>query len=144
MKQDPRFKKQERSPEQVKAFYKGACQKLNTAYKLTDEDPEAAYQIAYEAMLKASLAIILHHELRPRSQPGHHVAIIDMVGKIMGADYSNQIKAFDEMRRNRNSFLYEPFGFVSSHELRDALNIVSDFLEAVQKKLVSLGLKFNP
>ncbi|MBF0104423.1 MAG: HEPN domain-containing protein [Deltaproteobacteria bacterium] len=119
----------------MRAFYEGACQKLKTAHSLIDEDPEAAYQIAYEAMLKASLAVILKQELRPRSQPGHHIAVIDMVGRIMGDDLSAQIKVFDEMRRHRNSFLYEPFGFVSLHEAKEALCIASNFVEAIKKKL---------
>jgi hypothetical protein len=42
-------------------------------------DEEACLQQAYEAMLKASLGFMFSHGLRARSQPGHHIAIIEFV-----------------------------------------------------------------
>jgi hypothetical protein len=40
-------------------------------------DEEACLQQAYEAMLKASLGFMFSRGFRPRSQPGHHIAIIE-------------------------------------------------------------------
>lgn len=135
MKKDPRFKKQEYNPGQVQGHLEGAKKKLKAAHKISDDDAEAAYQLAYEAMLKASLALILRNGLRPRSQPGHHIAIIEMAGKLLDDNLSATLKVFDEMRRNRNAFLYEADSIVSSSEVKDALELAGHYLQEIEKKL---------
>jgi len=64
-------KPQRIDPKQVKQFLADAHKKASTARKNLPIDAEAAYQIAYEAMLKASLALMLSHGERPRVQLGH-------------------------------------------------------------------------
>jgi len=135
MKQDRRFKKQDYNPQQVKGHLEGATKKLKTAVTISDDDEESSYQLAYEAMLKASLALILKHELRPRSIPGHHIAIIEMAGNLLGDQLTDMLKVFDEMRRNRNNFLYESRSFVSTQELNEALKIAKSFLEIIRNKI---------
>jgi hypothetical protein len=44
-------------------------------------DADMAYQIAYEAMIKGSLALMLSHGQRPRKQLGYHIAIIEFAQK---------------------------------------------------------------
>jgi uncharacterized protein (UPF0332 family) len=114
MKKDLRFKKHSYIPEQVRGHLQGARKKLKAAKKIALDDEEASYQLAYEAMLKASLALILRNGLRPRSQPGHHVAIIEKAGQLLGKQYADHVRIFDEMRRNRNSFLVWSLGSVGS------------------------------
>ena len=65
------------NPKQIADFQKSAARKLVAAQKALKIDEEAAYEIAYEAMVKASLAYILVHGQRMRSQLGHHKAIIE-------------------------------------------------------------------
>jgi hypothetical protein len=62
---------------QVKLFLASAQNKAVAARKNLVIDAETAYQIAYEAMLKGSLALMLAHGSRPRIQLGHHRAIIE-------------------------------------------------------------------
>lgn len=45
--------------------------------------PETAYEIAYEAMIKSSLALMLSHGQRPRKQLGHHIAIIEICSGVL-------------------------------------------------------------
>jgi len=66
---------------QVKQFLAEAKKKAATARKNLAIDEETAYQIAYQAMLKGSLALMLSHGQRPRVQLGHHVAIIEFAQK---------------------------------------------------------------
>ena len=70
--------------EQVSRFLAGAQRKLAAARKTLNMDEEASYQLAYEAMLKASLGFLLSYGVRPRSLPGHHVTIIEFAGKHLG------------------------------------------------------------
>src|SRR5258706_6144751 len=64
---------------QIDRFLAGADKKLASARKILAFDEEACLQQAYEAMLKASLGFMFSHGFRARSQPGHHIAIIDFV-----------------------------------------------------------------
>ncbi len=72
-----RTKPQHIDPKQVKQFLANARNKLTAARKNLAIDAETVYQIAYEAMLKSSLALLLSHGQRPRVQLGHHIAIIE-------------------------------------------------------------------
>jgi predicted peptidase len=78
-------KPQQIDPKQVRQFLADAKKKAVAARKNLVIDEETAYQIAYQAMLKASLALMLKaslalmlsHGQRPRVQLGHHIAIIE-------------------------------------------------------------------
>lgn len=58
-------------------------------------------QQAYEAMLKASLGFMFSHGFRARSQPGHHIAIIDFVRAHMDKKHAGLLTVFDRLRRKR-------------------------------------------
>lgn len=135
MKEDRRFKDHSYRPEEIKGHLEGARKKLKAAYKIADLDEESSYELSYEAMLKASLALILRHGKRPRSQVGHHIAIIEMASFLLGGESADLIRSFDEMRRNRNSFLYGGDLFASDHEVKDALQVAKQYLELVEGKL---------
>ena len=64
---------------QIERFLHSAEKKLASAHKILAFDEEACLQQAYEAMLKASLGFMFSHGFRARSQPGHHIAIIEFV-----------------------------------------------------------------
>ena len=64
---------------QINRFLASADKKLSSARKILAFDEEACLQQAYEAMLKASLGFMFNYGFRARSQPGHHIAIIDFV-----------------------------------------------------------------
>ena len=64
---------------QIERFLQSAEKKLASAHKILAFDEEACLQQAYEAMLKASLGFMFSHGFRARSQPGHHIAIIEFV-----------------------------------------------------------------
>ena len=64
---------------QIERFLASADKKLASARKILAFDEEACLQQAYEAMLKPSLGFMFSQGFRARSQPGHHIAIIDFV-----------------------------------------------------------------
>ena len=72
------------------------------ARKALDIDAEASYEIAYGGSIKTSLSLMLSYGERPRSQPGHHVVIIEYCrGKIDKA-HGPIFDVLDRMRRKRN------------------------------------------
>jgi hypothetical protein len=96
-----RLKPQTVNFEQISQFLSGAEKKLASARKVFAVDEEAAYQLAYEAMLKGSLGFMLSHGVRPRTGPGHHITIIEFSEKHLGEEFKSLISMFNRMRRKR-------------------------------------------
>jgi hypothetical protein len=86
---------------QIDRFLASAERKLASAHKILAFDEEACLQQAYEAMLKASLAFMFSHGFRARSQPGHHIAIIDFVRARLDKKHASLLTVFDRLRRKR-------------------------------------------
>lgn len=121
--------------EQINRFLAGAAKKLAAAEKMIRIDEEASYQLAYEAMLKASLGFMLSHGVRPRSVLGHPITIIEFVGKHLGKEWKNLIAMFDRMRRKRNQALYDATGFISRQEARQALETAHKYLATIRDEI---------
>src|SRR5271154_1495956 len=100
-------KPQKLDPKQVRLFLADASKKVAAARKNLAIDEETAYQTAYQAMLKASLALMLSRGQRPRIQLGHHVAIIEFAQKHLDPSLAPFFALFDRMRRKRNQAFYD-------------------------------------
>src|ERR1700733_1211363 len=107
---------------QIERFLASADKELASAYKMLAFDEEACLQLAYEAMLKASLGFMFSHGFRARSQPGHRIAIIEFVRSRIDKKHVPLLIVFDRLRRKRNMALYEYTGFVSQHDAEQPLN----------------------
>ena len=122
---------------QIERFVASAEKKLTSAHKILAFDEEACLQQAYEAMLKASLGFMFSHGFRARSQPGHHIAIINFVRARIGKKHAGLISVFDRLRRKRNLALYDDRGFVSQHDAQQALQAASDYLAVVRADIIA-------
>jgi uncharacterized protein (UPF0332 family) len=117
-------------PKQVKLFLADARKKAVAAQKNLAIDAETAYQIAYQAMLKASLALMLSHGQRPRVQLGHHAAIIEFAQKHLDPGLAATFALFDRMRRKRNDAFYD-IALIADAEAENAVKTAEEYLEAV-------------
>lgn len=117
---------------QIERYLASADKKLSAARKTLDIDEEASYQLAYEAMLKASLGFLLSHGVRPRSLPGHHVTIIEFVERHLSGGARNLVALFDRMRRKRHQALYDVGGFISRTEAEEALDTAGKYLRVIR------------
>jgi len=122
---------------QIERFLQSAEKKLATAHKILAFDEEASLQQAYEAMLKASLGFMFSHGFRARSQPGHHIAIIDFVRARIDKKHAGLLTVFDRLRRKRNLALYDDTGFVSRHDAEQSLGAARDYLALIGKDVDS-------
>ncbi|MGA7294982.1 MAG: hypothetical protein WBW85_20795 [Terriglobales bacterium] len=120
---------------QIDRFLASADKKLASAHKIFAFDEEACLQQAYEAMLKASLGFMFSHGFRARSQPGHHIAIIDFVRSRIDKKHAVLLVVFDRLRRKRNAALYDDTGFVSHHDAKQALESARDYLNVIRGDL---------
>jgi len=122
---------------QIDRFLQSAEKKLVSARKILAFDEEACLQQAYEAMLKASLGFMFSHGFRARSQPGHHIAIIQFVQARIDKKHAGLVTVFDRLRRKRNMALYDDTGFVSHHEAEQALNAARDYLGLIRADITA-------
>ena len=122
---------------QIDRFLQSAEKKLVSARKILAFDEEACLQQAYEAMLKATLGFMFSHGFRARSQPGHHIAIIQFVQARIDKKHAGLVTVFDRLRRKRNMALYDDTGFVSHHEAEQALNAARDYLGLIRADITA-------
>ena len=124
-------KPQRIDPKQVKQFFADAQKRAVAAGKNLAIDAEAAYEIAYEAMIKGSLALMLSHGQRPRKQLGHHIAIIEFTQKNLSACPATTFILFDRMRRKRNDAFYD-VAIISDTDAQEAVSTAEQFLLLVE------------
>jgi hypothetical protein len=120
---------------QIDRFLASADKKLISARKILAFDEEAFLQQAYEPMLKASLGFMFSHGFRARSQPGHHIAIIEFVRARIDKKHAGLITIFDRLRRMRNLALYDDTGFVSRHDAERAVEAAREYLGEIRKDI---------
>jgi hypothetical protein len=77
------------------------------------------------------------HGFRARSQPGHHIAIIDFVRARLDKKHASLVSIFDRLRRKRNLALYADTGFVSQHDAKQALQAGRDFLIVIRADITA-------
>ncbi len=114
----------------MKLFLADARRKAAAARKNLEIDEETAYQTAYQAMLKASLALMLSHGQRPRVQLGHHIAIIEFAQQHLDPSLAATFALFDRMRRKRNDAFYD-VAIISSVEAVGAVEATERYLKVV-------------
>ena len=122
---------------QIERFLQSAEKKLASAHKILAFDEEACLQQAYEAMLKASLGFMFSHGFRARSQPGHHIAIIEFVRSRIDKKHAGLLTVFDRLRRKRNMALYDDTGFVSRHDAEQALESGRHFINMIRADITA-------
>lgn len=122
------------NPRQIQAFQKSAARKLSAAQKTIQLDEEACYEIAYEAMIKASLAFILAHGQRVRSQIGHHKAIIEFCELHLDPKHSSLLHILDRMRRKRNQVFYD-VGSITQLEAKNAVDAAQEYLKLIDEEI---------
>ncbi len=124
-------KRQRISAQQVKQFLADAQKRAAAGRKNLTIDAEMAYEIAYEAMVKGSLALMLSHGQRPRKQLGHHIAIIEFARQHLGGCPTTTFILFDRMRRKRNDAVYD-VTIISDTEAEEAVSTSERFLLIVE------------
>lgn len=132
------IKKQPSNFNQIIKYLRGAKRKIDIAAKILKLSEEASFQVAYEAMIKASIGLMLSYGIRPRVGLGYHKTVIKFAGRILGKEFSSLIKTFDYMRKKRNRFIYEVDTIITEKEAEDSIKIANKYLviieDIIQKK----------
>jgi len=136
------LKKEEIGVDQVRALLKSASKNLRAAQKNLNIDEETCYTMAYNAMLKMARAILFLNNFRP-ADGYQHKTTVDVAGKILGNNFNDLIIKFDQMRKKRNMFTYEPLIPLSRDEAKKSLETAEEFYEKVKEFLEQKNLQLK-
>lgn len=123
-----------------------ALRDLKTAKANMEIDEEAAYTFAYLAMLRSGRGLMFLKGYRP-VDGRQHKTVIAVAGYFLGDAYEDLIYKFEQMRRKRNQFTYEPDLPLGLKEAREALKTAESFVRGILKQvrgeMPQLGIKFQ-
>jgi len=107
---------------------------LQIAEKILKENQDWSFNIAYNAMLQASKALMYSKGFRPTGI-GLHATIIEFAGIVLGDKYTEIIEVLDTMRRKRNTAIYDIAGLISSKEATEAIKTAKYLVKEIIKIL---------
>ena len=119
------FQKMDFTPEQLQQYFVSAERDYGIAAQ--DDIPEVQFKFAYDALIKTGIALIANEGYKVRSQPGHHVKIIDKLSEIL-ADEDIDIMG-NTMRQARNKDFYDGGTLITETEAKQYVEFVGSVIE---------------
>jgi uncharacterized protein (UPF0332 family) len=104
---------------------------LETAERNLNEDEECAFAYAYNAMLRAGLALMFSEGYRPEI-PDKHLTVVKFAASQLGGGVKRLVNDYDLARRKRNRFIYEPDIPCSRIEAQGALKTAQIFVSVIR------------
>jgi uncharacterized protein (UPF0332 family) len=119
----------------VDALMASAQRHIASAWLTLEQDPEAAYSLAYDAGRKSATALLNHQGLRPTTAGGH-LAVIDTIR----AQFSGVpgLTSLDRIRRRRNQAEYpDPHSYdpITPEEAKDAISVAHSCVSSTKRLL---------
>jgi uncharacterized protein (UPF0332 family) len=103
---------------------------VRTAKRNLREDPECAYNYAYNAMLRMGLGLMFSEGFRPDIKD-KHLTIVKFAGSVLGDEFGKLVNDYDFMRRKRHRFIYEPGIPCSLKEATHSITVAEEFVAKV-------------
>jgi len=120
-------------PEQAQRQIELARRDLSASHRLMAEDRDWAFAIAYNGILQAGRALMVHEGFRATSGEGGHVAVVRFCEEYFGHRYREDMELFDRMRITRHRVVYDVSGSISAHEAQEAFMFAEQFVRRVEK-----------
>lgn len=117
-------------PSEVSQLLQVANRDITTAKKNLGDATDWAYTIAYNSVLQASRALMIHEGYRPRGGE-QHATVVEFIEEHLGSSFGKQVQLFDQMRRKRHRVVYEVAGLVSRSEAEQAINFAQSFIDQI-------------
>jgi uncharacterized protein (UPF0332 family) len=118
---------------EIRSLLSIAERDLRTAARNIAEDPDWAYNIAYNAILQSARALMMSAGFRPRGAD-HHATVVKFTEECLGKEFLSQVAVFDRMRRTRNRSVYEMDGMISTQEAQDAVAFARAFVNLIRER----------
>jgi uncharacterized protein (UPF0332 family) len=104
---------------------------ITVAQGMLGENHDWAFSIAYNAILQAVRALMFSHGYRP-SGDYQHIAVVRFAELFLPTE---DVIAFDRMRRKRHITLYDTAGTVSEQEAQNAVERAERLVHELEKML---------
>jgi uncharacterized protein (UPF0332 family) len=89
---------------------------------------------AYEAMLKAGMALMYLHGYRPEAG-SHHLTIVRFAERVLGSKHEDMVSSFDRFRRSRHRRLYQGKETATKSQSEKAIDTARYLLETIRKRV---------
>ena len=119
------FQKVNFTPKQLKQYFTSA--ERDYAIAVQDEIPEVRFKFAYDALIKIGIALIARQGYKVRSQPGHHVKIIEKLSEIL--DNEDIAIMGNTMRQSRNKDFYDGGSIITDTQAKEYVDFVDGLTE---------------
>lgn len=107
---------------------------IGAAIRNLAEDPEWAYNIAYNAILQACRALMLAEGYRARGID-HHAIVFEFAREALGSEHITTFLRIDLIRRTRNKVVYDIPGLVSPSMAKEVIQLAESLLEIIETRL---------
>ena len=104
--------------------------KRNLELARSSNEPEIIFHFSYMALIKIGIYYIAREGYRVKSQPGHHIKIIESLGKIL--DSEDILITGDKMRKDRNLDLYGVDSAIEQEEANEYLEFVKGLFQKMK------------
>jgi len=127
--EDKYFAEFDFTKEQIRKNFENAQKDLGIAKK--DQIPEVKFSYAYQAFIKAGIALLSFYKVKIKSVPGHHAKIIEKVAHILQDNSVDTIG--NVMRSKRNFDIYSGGIETTEKECREYIEFAQNVLSKIGK-----------
>jgi uncharacterized protein (UPF0332 family) len=124
---------------QIATLQARAIKDITTAETIFGTDPEWAYTIAFQAMLRAAKALILSEGYRPKGREQQRT-VVQLTGVVLGKGLKTLAIKFDRIRRKGQWFIEDTEKPISKYEVEGAMKDAKEFIE----KVIEIARERNP
>ncbi|MBU1486649.1 HEPN domain-containing protein [bacterium] len=110
-----------------------------TAKKLIGVDDTWAFNIAYNAALQASLALMYAKGFRPKGE-AKHVSVILFLREALDKKYQQYINRLDRMRKKRHLAVYGTSRTITQYEAVESIKFALNFSKELEEMVNGLLL----
>jgi hypothetical protein len=125
------FQKINFTPAQLRQYFVSA--ERDYAIAVEDAIPEVKFKFIYDALIKVGIALIAKQGYKVRSQPGHHVKIIEKLSELLENEDASIMGNY--MRQSRNRDFYDGGTVVTETEAEQYINFVAGIIEQARKRI---------
>lgn len=115
---------------EIKDILDSSMADVKTAKHLLSFDVCWAFNIAYNALLQAGIALMHSKGFRPVGE-AKHVAVILFLRKLLGKTYEKKLDRFNMMRKKRHKAVYGILRNITEYEAKESVKFASTFVNEI-------------
>lgn len=123
------FQKFSFTKEQLRTYFASAQKNLKIANE--SSIPEVIFKFSYDALIKLGITLIAYKGYKVRSVLGHHIKILEAMGKLLK---NPDVEAVGNMmRKQRNFDLYDEGFLISKKQSKEYLEFINEIFNRAEK-----------